>query len=280
MGARGAVGIAASLVLHGAILAWAIRLDPLLTRTAVDAELVWVEARSGGEGAGEPGPEPGPKGESSPRRRSPAAPASKAPPSKSAKGRARLEAKPAADAPVAREAGTSPQVEDFVESERTRPPGGEKPVDVARAADTSAQGPAAEGGDDGGEASAAAGKGGGASVGEGAGGPGGEGLGGGGKGVGPGGRGAGEDPHAALVAHLRAHASRCYPAPARRRGIEGVVSLSFCIDEAGMPVRMRVERSSGSFLLDEAAQSCVIEGAAPLPGPPGCVALDLPFRLR
>jgi protein TonB len=112
----------------------------------------------------------------------------------------------------------------------------------------------------------------------------GQGLAGGGRAGGGAGAGAGsgpgEDPHAALLAHLRAHAHRCYPPPARRRGIQGVVGLSFCIDEHGRPERMRIERSSGSALLDEAARSCVIEGAAPLPGPVGCVVLDLPFRLR
>lgn len=107
-----------------------------------------------------------------------------------------------------------------------------------------------------------------------------------GTGDGPGGgSGGGEagvqgDPHAVLLSHLRAHAKRCYPPLARRRSIQGTVGLAFCIDEDGNPHRMRLEKSSGSTLLDDAARECVIEGAAPLPGPVGCVSLDLPFRLR
>lgn len=110
------------------------------------------------------------------------------------------------------------------------------------------------------------------------GGGGGEGI---GEGEGEGAAGRAETMlRAALQAHLRARSDRCYPAAARRRGIEGEARLSFCVDEAGAPGRIRLVRSSGSSLLDDAAEACVIRAAAPLPGPPGCVELSVPFRLR
>ncbi|WP_157370670.1 energy transducer TonB [Vulgatibacter incomptus] len=122
-----------------------------------------------------------------------------------------------------------------------------------------------------------------ASDGRGAGGPAGSGHGasiGGGPGAGAagGGRGAiGQMDYGALEAHLRSRAARCYPRAAERRSIEGVVSLAFCIDEAGGPAAIRLVRRSGSELLDQAAIECVLKGAAPLPAPAGCIS-SLPIR--
>ena len=48
-----------------------------------------------------------------------------------------------------------------------------------------------------------------------------------------------------------------YPTVARRRGIEGTVTLEVRVDGAGLPERVAIARSSGSTLLDEAALEAV-----------------------
>lgn len=48
-----------------------------------------------------------------------------------------------------------------------------------------------------------------------------------------------------------------YPTVARRRGIEGTVTLEVWVDGAGLPERVALARSSGSSLLDEAALETV-----------------------
>ena len=102
---------------------------------------------------------------------------------------------------------------------------------------------------------------------------------GGGSSVGAGSpRGASRD-RAALEAHLRAHASRCYPPAARKRYVQGGATLHFCIGADGKPDSIEIEKSSGSSLLDRAAIECVLRGAAPLPGPRGCMSVPIWFRL-
>ncbi|HWV37175.1 MAG TPA: TonB family protein [Vulgatibacter sp.] len=103
---------------------------------------------------------------------------------------------------------------------------------------------------------------------------------GGGTGSGRGGRGSGGVADwAELEAHLRSHAARCYPPAARRRGVQGGAEVHFCVGADGTPGAIRLESSSGSSLLDRAAIDCVLRGAAPLPGPRGCVTLPVWFRL-
>jgi len=94
-----------------------------------------------------------------------------------------------------------------------------------------------------------------------------------------GGPASGAADWAMLEAHLRTHAPRCYPPAARRRAIQGGAELHFCVGEDGMPGSIRLEKSSGSSLLDRAAIDCVLRGAAPLPGPRGCVTVPVWFRL-
>lgn len=94
------------------------------------------------------------------------------------------------------------------------------------------------------------------------------------------GRPEGDDRIAALHAHLQRRSVGCYPASARRRGIEGEVVVAFRIDPRGLPVELEVVRGSGSPVLDEAAVRCVIEGAAPLPGPRRRLQIRIPFVLR
>lgn len=48
-----------------------------------------------------------------------------------------------------------------------------------------------------------------------------------------------------------------YPAVARRRGIEGTVTLDVLVSAEGLPERVAIARSSGSGLLDEAALEAV-----------------------
>lgn len=271
MRGRAALGLAASLLLHGGILLWTAGLEAPPPRAVVELEVVRIEPRPAPGEDGEGGPPPAAPAEPpvAAERRAGKAPSPAARPDARARAPAPEKEAPREDPPPLEaglaEDGATQSPEGEEEEAEVHALGGE-----AEASSAEPAGPLAAGGGEG-EGSAGEGPGGG---GEGAG----EGSGAGsgsGRGSGP-----GEDPHAALLAHLRAHAKRCYPAPARRRGIQGVVGLSFCIDESGMPERMRIERSSGSALLDEAARSCVIEGAAPLPGPVGCVVLDLPFRLR
>jgi TonB family protein len=118
---------------------------------------------------------------------------------------------------------------------------------------------------------------------------GGEALAGGGSGPGTGrGDGApaggpgpgGGSPHAAILARLRARTAGCYPRAALRRSVEGVADVSFCVSADGSPADLRLLASTGSALLDDAAVSCVVRGAAPLPGAGACVQVPIDFHLR
>ncbi len=71
----------------------------------------------------------------------------------------------------------------------------------------------------------------------------------------------------ALAAWLAAH--RVYPEAARRRGIEGHVTLRFSIDQSGHVAAVTVLRGSGSPILDSAAEA-MVRGAA-VPAPPRSV---------
>jgi protein TonB len=70
-----------------------------------------------------------------------------------------------------------------------------------------------------------------------------------------------------------------YPEEAVRRGQQGEVILRIRIGAGGVPREIRVARSSGALLLDEAARRGVVR-AAPLPSDPGWVEVPVRFRLR
>jgi len=70
-----------------------------------------------------------------------------------------------------------------------------------------------------------------------------------------------------------------YPEEAVRRGQQGEVLLRIRIGAGGVPREIRVARSSGALMLDEAARRGVIR-AAPLPSDPGWVEVPVRFRLR
>jgi protein TonB len=70
-----------------------------------------------------------------------------------------------------------------------------------------------------------------------------------------------------------------YPEEAVRRGLEGEVLLRIHIEMGGNPSEIRLARSSGARLLDDAARRGVVR-AAPLPAFPGWVEVPVRFRLR
>ncbi len=67
----------------------------------------------------------------------------------------------------------------------------------------------------------------------------------------------------ALAAWLAAH--RVYPEAARRRGIEGHVTLRFSVNQSGHVAAVTVLRGSGSPILDSAAEAMVRGAAVPAP---------------
>lgn len=91
---------------------------------------------------------------------------------------------------------------------------------------------------------------------------------------------AGSGDSAGLVA-LRARIEEriVYPAEAVRRGQEGEVLLHIRIGREGIPQEIRIARSSGARVLDEAARDGV-ERASPLPSRPGWVEVPVRFFLR
>jgi TonB family protein len=70
-----------------------------------------------------------------------------------------------------------------------------------------------------------------------------------------------------------------YPDEAVRRGLEGEVLLRIRIEKGGNPGEVRVARSSGVMILDEAARRGVVR-AAPLPSAPGWFEVPVRFSLR
>lgn len=98
---------------------------------------------------------------------------------------------------------------------------------------------------------------------------------------GPAGSGADGRPDGALAKLLREkiRSRIVYPEEAIRRGQEGEVLLRIRVDGRGNPAEIRVARSSGARLLDEAARRGVL-GSAPLPAVPGWVEVPVRFFLR
>lgn len=85
---------------------------------------------------------------------------------------------------------------------------------------------------------------------------------------------------ALLASRLSEAAQRCYPAAAARFRLTGEVQLSFCLREDGQASSVRVARSSGAEVLDQAAAGCVLPGALPFPGAAGCYELPVRFAAR
>lgn len=84
-----------------------------------------------------------------------------------------------------------------------------------------------------------------------------------------------------LMAEIRNKIERAkrYPALARARKIEGVVSISFLMDPAGKVQTINVVNSSGSSILDEEALAAV-KRAAPFPYYAKPLSVSLRFNLK
>lgn len=68
-----------------------------------------------------------------------------------------------------------------------------------------------------------------------------------------------------VTLHLNKH--KKYPGDARKRGEEGVASITFTIDRSGQVISSHLDKSSGSELLDREAIE-VLTRASPFPPPP------------
>lgn len=73
--------------------------------------------------------------------------------------------------------------------------------------------------------------------------------------------------------------SKHYPLIAKKRGVEGTVSLEFTINGRGRPENVRVVKSSGSDMLDAAALRTV-SAAAPLPVVEGVLEIPIVYRIE
>ena len=69
----------------------------------------------------------------------------------------------------------------------------------------------------------------------------------------------------ALHLHLNRH--KRYPSEARSNRVQGVVTVTFAIDNAGKILNKKITKGSGSALLDEEALE-MLTRASPLPAPP------------
>ena len=78
-----------------------------------------------------------------------------------------------------------------------------------------------------------------------------------------------------LLAHIESH--KYYPRPARRKGIEGYVNVSFLLFPSGELSAVKV--AGGPALLHRAARKAV-QSALPLPKPPSLFSEPLPVKYR
>ncbi|HGX92516.1 MAG TPA: energy transducer TonB [Candidatus Tenderia sp.] len=78
-----------------------------------------------------------------------------------------------------------------------------------------------------------------------------------------------------LLAHIESH--KYYPRPARKRGIEGHVNVSFSLSPSGELSAVNV--AGGPALLRRAARQAV-QSALPLPNPPASLSEPLPVQYR
>ncbi len=85
--------------------------------------------------------------------------------------------------------------------------------------------------------------------------------------------------HRLLELHQRlaSAARRCYPGTAHRLRQRGTVQLHFCLSPQGTASTSTLEGTTGSALLDRAALECVLPGALPAPGMPGCYDVAIRF---
>lgn len=72
--------------------------------------------------------------------------------------------------------------------------------------------------------------------------------------------------------------AKSYPPLARKRGIEGTAITEFTINGRGSPENIRIVRSSGSDILDNAARKTVLR-ASPFPQVGGSVEVPITFKI-
>ncbi len=92
-----------------------------------------------------------------------------------------------------------------------------------------------------------------------------------------GGGGAGGNPVLAKI-WRKIDRSKYYPGAARRRGIVGAPSVTFALNEDGGVKWLKLARSSGEAVLDDAALATV-KRAEPLPYYPGPITLAVKYSL-
>jgi TonB family protein len=68
-----------------------------------------------------------------------------------------------------------------------------------------------------------------------------------------------------------------YPLLARKEGMEGMVQVSFTIDEKGLPQDIRILKSSGYRILDEEVKK-MLKKASPFPGIMGEIVIPITFK--
>jgi protein TonB len=97
--------------------------------------------------------------------------------------------------------------------------------------------------------------------------------------VGPKGNAAGGN--AGIVDAIRTAIERAksYPPLARKRGIEGTVTAEFTINTSGYPENIRIVRSSGHDILDDAARKTLLR-ASPYPPVKGTLEVPITFRIE
>ena len=93
----------------------------------------------------------------------------------------------------------------------------------------------------------------------------------------PGGDGAGGSPLLSKI-WRRINSSKYYPASARRRGLAGMPSVTFAIGEDGNVKWVKLARSSGTAILDDAALATV-RRAAPLPYYPKPITVAVKYSI-
>ncbi len=76
------------------------------------------------------------------------------------------------------------------------------------------------------------------------------------------------------------NAAPCYPETARRRGVEGTVSIRLHVGPDGRVIRAEVARSSGSALLDEAAREALASWQVPPPPDGQPIEISIRFVLQ
>jgi protein TonB len=84
-----------------------------------------------------------------------------------------------------------------------------------------------------------------------------------------------------VIGTIRAAIERAksYPPLAKKRGVEGTATTEFTIDSKGHPENIRIVRSSGSDILDNAAKNTVVR-ASPFPLVRGSIEVPITFRLN